>query len=157
MAQVESTAEVDVERAARGEWLSWTRMSDFSESAPPVMTLADGPYVIDQQWPAPARLRLGLFTTQIGYAPGRASAPPPPTQLAAPPPSTRILRPPPGCPPVPDLGRLRVGRVGLEARARTTSPCGDPRVDPRRGAYHGCSLGALSLTPGHARRSAAAG
>ena len=71
MAQVESTAGmVDVERAARGEWLSWTRMSDFSESAPPVIVGGDGPYVIDQDGRRLLDCVSGLFTTQIGYSHG---------------------------------------------------------------------------------------
>ena len=162
MAQVESTAGmVDVERAARGEWLSWTRMSDFSESAPPVIVGGDGPYVIDQDGRRLLDCVSGLFTTQIGYSHGARIGAAAATQLerlgfypnwAATHPAAlalteRIL----GLAPagltraLPHLGRLRVGRVGAgSSRASTTSPGASTlrrKVIARRGAYHGCSLG----------------
>ena len=71
MAQVESTAGmVDVERAARGEWLSWTRMADFERARAArdrrrrraVRVEADGTRLLDAM--------SGLFTTQIGYSHG---------------------------------------------------------------------------------------
>jgi adenosylmethionine-8-amino-7-oxononanoate aminotransferase len=64
MPQVESTVGmVDVEHAARGEWLSWTRMSDYEAAAPPVIVGGDGPYVIDQDGRRLLDCVSGLFTT----------------------------------------------------------------------------------------------
>ena len=144
MAQVESTAGmVDVEHAARGEWLSWTRMSDFAEAAPPVIVGGDGPYVIDQDGRRLLDCVSGLFTTQIGYSHGARIGAAAATQLerlgfypnwAATHPAAlaltdRILgararRPHPS---LPHLRRLGVGRVGLEARAP---------APPRQGPAH---------------------
>jgi adenosylmethionine-8-amino-7-oxononanoate aminotransferase len=166
MAQVESTAGmVDVERAARGEWLSWTRMSDFSESAPPVIVGGDGPYVIDQDGRRLLDCVSGLFTTQIGYSHGARIGAAAATQLerlgfypnwAATHPAAlaltdRIL----GLAPA-GLTRLFLTSGGSEsvesawklARQHHLAKGQHTRrkVIARRGAYHGCSLGALSLT-----------
>jgi adenosylmethionine-8-amino-7-oxononanoate aminotransferase len=174
MAQVESTAGmVDVEHAARGEWLSWTRMSDYAESAPPVIVGGDGPYVIDQDGRRLLDCVSGLFTTQIGYSHGARIGAAAATQLerlgfypnwAATHPAAlaltdRIL----GLAPA-GLTRLFLTSGGSEsvesawklARQHHLAKGQHARrkVIARRGAYHGCSLGALSLTGIPAARAA---
>ncbi|MDX6628412.1 MAG: hypothetical protein QOH00_658, partial [Gaiellales bacterium] len=48
MSQVESPlGTLDIESAARHEWLSWTKMADVEREAPPVLVGGDGPYVIE--------------------------------------------------------------------------------------------------------------
>ena len=174
MAQVESTAGmVDVDRAAQGEWLSWTRMSDYAESAPPVIVGGDGPYVIDQDGRRLLDCVSGLFTTQIGYSHGARIGAAAATQLerlgfypnwAATHPAAlalteRIL----GLAPA-GLTRLFLTSGGSEsvesawklARQHHLAKGQHARrkVIARRGAYHGCSLGALSLTGIPAARAA---
>ena len=71
MSQVESPlGALDVESAARHEWLSWTKMADVEREAPPVLVGGDGPYVIESDGTRLLDAMSGLFTTQIGYSHG---------------------------------------------------------------------------------------
>jgi adenosylmethionine-8-amino-7-oxononanoate aminotransferase len=66
--------EMDTTRAARSEWLSWTKMSDFAESGPPVLVRGEGPYLTDADGNRLLDAMSGLFTTQIGYSHGEELA-----------------------------------------------------------------------------------
>ena len=65
---------VDVEHAARGEWLSWSRMADFEDAEPPVYVGGEGPYISDSNGAATSTRVSGLFTTQVGYSFGKEFA-----------------------------------------------------------------------------------
>jgi adenosylmethionine-8-amino-7-oxononanoate aminotransferase len=166
MAQVESTAGmVDVDRAAQGEWLSWSRMSDFEAAAPPVIVGGDGPYAIDQDGRRLLDCVSGLFTTQIGYSHGARLGAAAASQLQqlgfypnwaathpaalaltekilslAPDGLTRLFLTSGGSESVESAWKLaRQHHLAKGQHARR-------KVIARRGAYHGASLGALSLT-----------
>src|ERR1700761_7285253 len=156
---------VYVDRAAQGEWLSWSRMSDFETSAPPVIVGGDGPYAIDQDGRRLLDCVSGLFTTQIGYSHGARLGQAAARQLeqlgfypnwsathpAALALTERILSLAPE-----GFTRLFLTSGGSEsvesawklARQHHLAK-GQParrKIIARRGAYHGCSLGALALT-----------
>src|ERR671935_1158700 len=59
-----------LDEAAAHEWLSWTRMADFREEAPPILVGGEGPYVVDADGHRLFDGVSGLFTTQIGYSHG---------------------------------------------------------------------------------------
>ena len=197
MSQVESPlGALDIESSARHEWLSWTKMADVEREAPPVLVGGDGPYVIEADGTRLLDAMSGLFTTQIGYSHGardrrrgggpdgaprllpelgghqpgdaRADRAHPRARAAAD--GARVLH----------LGRLRVGRVGLEAGApalpgarRELAPHRDlaPRLLPRllarspldhghpgrarRPSSRSCPTRATSSTPIRARTRAA--
>src|SRR5919204_565600 len=66
----ESPTRDRLDEAAAHEWLSWTRMADFREEAPPILVGGEGPYVIDADGRRLFDGVSGLFTTQIGYSHG---------------------------------------------------------------------------------------
>ena len=147
------------------EWLSWTRNADYREEPPPVVVGGEGPYVIDRDGRRLLDGISGLFTTQIGYSHGAelgAAAAAQLEQLGFYPNWARHpsggagadrarARPRAGAdgPRLLHLGRLRVRRVGLEARppalpgrGRAVPPQGHrpprrlPRQLPRRALAH---------------------
>jgi adenosylmethionine-8-amino-7-oxononanoate aminotransferase len=147
------------------EWLSWTRMADFQDHAPPVIVGGDGPYVIDADGRRMFDGVSGLFTTQIGYShgaelgaaaarqletlgfyPNWAATSPSPVELAgqvtelSPEHLTRVFFTSGGSEAVESaLKLIRLHWLGRGEPLRR-------KVIARRGAYHGCTLGALSLT-----------
>jgi adenosylmethionine-8-amino-7-oxononanoate aminotransferase len=166
MSTVESIAgAVDIERAARGEWLSWSRMADYEEHAPPVLVGGDGPYLVEADGTRLLDGMSGLFTTQIGYSHGKELGEAAAAQLeklgfypnwAATNPATlalteRVL----GLAPE-QMRRVFFTSGGSEAVESAWKlvrqhflASGQPqrrKIIARRGAYHGCSLGALALT-----------
>jgi adenosylmethionine-8-amino-7-oxononanoate aminotransferase len=147
------------------EWLSWTRMADFRDHAPPLIVGGEGPFVIDADGRRLFDGVSGLFTTQIGYShgaelgaaaarqletlgfyPNWAATSPAPVELTA---QVRELSPE-------HLTRVFFTSGGSEAVESALKLIrlhwlgrGEPlrrKVIARRGAYHGCTLGALSLT-----------
>ena len=161
----ESPTRDRLDEAAAREWLSWTRMADFRDEAPPILVGGEGPYVIDADGRRLFDGVSGLFTTQIGYShgaelgaaasrqleeigfyPNWAATTPAPAAL-----SERVTA----------LAPERLSRVfftsgGSEAVESALKLIrlhwlgrGEPlrrKLIARRGAYHGCTLGALSLT-----------
>ena len=154
-----------LERAGGGEWLSWTRMADYADDGPPVIVSGDGPYVTEANGTRLFDGMSGLFTTQIGYShgaeigraaqvqlesfgfyPNWAATSPAPIAL-----TDRILALAP-----PKLTRAFFTSGGSEAVESAWKLTrhhwlgrGEPmrrKIIARRGAYHGCTLGALSLT-----------
>ena len=147
------------------EWLSWTRMADFTDHAPPVIVGGEGPYVIDADGRRLFDGVSGLFTTQIGYShgaelgaaaarqletlgfyPNWAATSPSPVELAgqvtelSPEHLTRVFFTSGGSEAVESaLKLIRLHWLGRGEPLRR-------KVIARRGAYHGCTLGALSLT-----------
>jgi adenosylmethionine-8-amino-7-oxononanoate aminotransferase len=155
----------ELERAAGGEWLSWSRMADFESQAPPIIVGGEGPYVFEAGGTRLFDGVSGLFTTQIGYShgaelgraaqrqlesfgfyPNWAATSPAPIEL-----TRRVI----------ELAPERLTRAfftsgGSEAVESALKLVrqhwlgrGEPlrrKVVARRGAYHGCTLGALSLT-----------
>jgi adenosylmethionine-8-amino-7-oxononanoate aminotransferase len=147
------------------EWLSWTRMADFAEHAPPVIVGGEGPYVVDADGRRLFDAVSGLFTTQIGYShgaelgaaaarqletlgfyPNWAATSPAPVELTAqvtglsPEHLTRVFFTSGGSEAVESaLKLIRLHWLGRGEPLRR-------KVIARRGAYHGCTLGALSLT-----------
>jgi adenosylmethionine-8-amino-7-oxononanoate aminotransferase len=155
----------ELERAAGGEWLSWSRMADFQSQAPPIIVGGEGPYVFEAGGNRLFDGVSGLFTTQIGYShgaelgraaqhqlesfgfyPNWAATSPTPIEL-----TRRVI----------ELAPERLTRAfftsgGSEAVESALKLVrqhwlgrGEPlrrKVVARRGAYHGCTLGALSLT-----------
>lgn len=68
---VEQRVEVEhLEQAAGREWLSWSRMADFRDQAPPILVGGEGPYVFEADGTRLFDGVSGLFTTQIGYSHG---------------------------------------------------------------------------------------
>jgi adenosylmethionine-8-amino-7-oxononanoate aminotransferase len=151
--------------AAAGEWLSWTRMADFDGSAPPILVGGEGPYVYEADGTRLLDGMSGLFTTQIGYShgaelgeaarrqlesfgfyPNWAATSPAPVEL-----TRRIMGLAPD-----HLTRAFFTSGGSEAVESAMKLVrqhwlgrGEPlrrKIVARRGAYHGCTLGALSLT-----------
>jgi adenosylmethionine-8-amino-7-oxononanoate aminotransferase len=147
------------------EWLSWTRMADFADHAPPLIVGGEGPYVIDADGRRMFDAVSGLFTTQIGYShgaelgaaaarqletlgfyPNWAATSPAPVELTG---QVTALSPE-------RLSRVFFTSGGSEAVESALKMIrlhwlgrGEPlrrKVIARRGAYHGCTLGALSLT-----------
>ena len=95
MSQVESPlGALDIESAARHEWLSWTKMADVEREAPPVLVGGDGPYVIESDGTRLLDAMSGLFTTQIGYSHGKPRSAPPRRPRWSSSPTTRTGRPP---------------------------------------------------------------
>jgi adenosylmethionine-8-amino-7-oxononanoate aminotransferase len=164
MATVDESAET-LRRAAAGEWLSWTRMADFDGDAPPILVGGDGPYVLEAGGTRLLDAMSGLFTTQIGYShgaelgraakrqlesfgfyPNWAATSPAPIEL-----TRRVTGLAPG-----HLTRAFFTSGGSEAVESAIKLVrqhwlgrGEPlrrKIVARRGAYHGCTLGALSLT-----------
>ncbi|MGN6377674.1 MAG: aminotransferase family protein [Gaiellales bacterium] len=161
----ESVGVERLQRAAGGEWLSWTRMADYRDQAPPIIVGGEGPYVFEADGTRLFDGVSGLFTTQIGYShgaelgraaqrqlesfgfyPNWAATSPAPIELTA---------------GVIELAPERLTRAfftsgGSEAVESALKLVrqhwlgrGEPlrrKVIARRGAYHGCTLGALSLT-----------
>src|SRR3954469_24619386 len=151
--------------AAGGEWLNWTVMADYETVPPPVVVTGEGPYVTDADGTRLLDAMSGLFTTQIGYSHGKELGQAAAAQLeqlgfypnwGATHPSAvqltdRIL----GLAP-PQMGRVFFTSGGSEAVESAMKLArqhflakGEParrKIIARRGAYHGCSLGALSLT-----------
>ena len=166
MSQVESPlGALDVESSARHEWLSWTKMADVEREAPPVLIGGDGPYVIESDGTRLLDAMSGLFTTQIGYSHGTELGAAAAAQMehlayypnwAATNPATlalteRILALAP-----PQMARIfftsggsesvesawKLARQHFQARGESSRRI----VISRHGSYHGCSLGALSIT-----------
>ncbi len=161
----ETTAVEALERASAGEWLAWTRMADFRDAAPPILVGGGGPYVFEADGTRLFDGVSGLFTTQIGYShgaelglaaqhqlehlgfyPNWAATSPAPVELTrrvvelAPENLTRVFFTSGGSEAVESA--LKLVRQHWLAR-------GEPlrrKIVARRGAYHGCTLGALSLT-----------
>jgi adenosylmethionine-8-amino-7-oxononanoate aminotransferase len=166
MSQVESPlGALDIESAARHEWLSWTKMADVEREAPPVLVGGDGPYVIESDGTRLLDAMSGLFTTAIGYSYGKELGAAAAAQMerlayypnwAATNPATlalteRILALAPsqmsrvfftsgGSESVESAGKL--ARQHFQARGESSRRI----VISRNGSYHGCSLGALSIT-----------
>ncbi len=151
--------------AAAGEWLSWTRMADFAGAAPPILVGGEGPYVYEADGTRLLDAMSGLFTTQIGYShgaelgdaakrqlesfgfyPNWAATSPAPVEL-----TRRVTSLAPA-----HLTRAFFTSGGSEAVESAMKLVrqhwlgrGEPlrrKIVARRGAYHGCTLGALSLT-----------
>jgi adenosylmethionine-8-amino-7-oxononanoate aminotransferase len=151
--------------AAAGEWLSWTRMADFDGTPPPILVGGDGPYVYEADGTRLLDAMSGLFTTQIGYSygaelgeaakrqlesfgfyPNWAATSPAPVEL-----TRRVTSLAPD-----HLTRAFFTSGGSEAVESAMKLVrqhwlgrGEPlrrKIVARRGAYHGCTLGALSLT-----------
>ena len=151
--------------AAAGEWLSWTRMADFDGAAPPILVGGEGPYVYEADGTRLLDAMSGLFTTQIGYShgaelgdaakrqlesfgfyPNWAATSPAPVEL-----TRRVTSLAPA-----HLTRAFFTSGGSEAVESAMKLVrqhwlgrGEPlrrKIVARRGAYHGCTLGALSLT-----------
>jgi adenosylmethionine-8-amino-7-oxononanoate aminotransferase len=166
MATVGERADLEaLRRAAQGEWLSWTRMADFRDEAPPILVGGEGPYVYEADGTRLFDAVSGLFTTQIGYSHGAELGQAAARQLeefgfypnwaaTSPAPLALTER-------VAALAPERLTRVfftsgGSEAVESALKLVrhhwlgrGEPlrrKVIARRGAYHGCTLGALSLT-----------
>jgi adenosylmethionine-8-amino-7-oxononanoate aminotransferase len=147
------------------EWLSWSRMADFRDHSPPILIGGDGPYVTDASGRRLFDAVSGLFTNQVGYShgaefgaaasaqlerigfyPNWAATSPAPVELAA-----RVTALAPA-----GLTRVFFTSGGSEAVESALKLIrlhwlgrGEPlrrKVIARRGAYHGCTLGALSLT-----------
>src|SRR3954451_838855 len=161
----DSQATMDSPTAAGSEWLNWTVMAEYEGKEPPVVVSGDGPYVTDADGSRLLDAMSGLFTTQIGYSHGREIGQAAAAQLeqlgfypnwGATHPSAvqltdRILELAP-----PQMGRAFFTSGGSEAvesawkLARqhflAKGEHARRKVIARRGAYHGCSLGALSLT-----------
>ena len=151
--------------AGAGEWLSWTRMADFEGTAPPILVGGEGPYVFEADGTRLLDAMSGLFTTQIGYSHGAELGEAAKRQLesfgfypnwaaTSPAPVALTRR-------VTDLAADDLTRVfftsgGSEAVESAMKLVrqhwlgrGEPlrrKIVARRGAYHGCTLGALSLT-----------
>ena len=166
MSQVESPlGALDIESSARHEWLSWTKMADVEREAPPVLVGGDGPYVIEADGTRLLDAMSGLFTTQIGYSHGAeigAAAAAQMERLAyypnwaatnpatlalterilalAPPQMARIFFTSGGSESVESAWKL--ARQHFHARGEGSRRI----VISRHGSYHGCSLGALSIT-----------
>ncbi len=166
MSQVESPlGALDIESTARHEWLSWTKMADVEREAPPVLVGGDGPYVIEADGTRLLDAMSGLFTTQIGYSHGAeigAAAAAQMERLAyypnwaatnpatlalterilalAPPQMSRIFFTSGGSESVESAWKL--ARQHFQARGESSRRI----VISRHGSYHGCSLGALSIT-----------
>jgi adenosylmethionine-8-amino-7-oxononanoate aminotransferase len=152
-------------QAAAGEWLSWTRMADFDGAAPPILVGGEGPYVYEADGTRLLDAMSGLFTTQIGYShgaelgeaakrqlesfgfyPNWAATSPAPVELTrrvtslAPEHLTRAFFTSGGSEAVESAMKLvRQHWLGRGEPLRR-------KIVARRGAYHGCTLGALSLT-----------
>jgi adenosylmethionine-8-amino-7-oxononanoate aminotransferase len=151
--------------AFRGEWLNWSKMADFTSAAPPTIVGGDGPYAIDADGNRLLDGVSGLFTTQIGYSHGKEIGEAAARQLetlcfypnwAATHPSAlaltdRLL----------GLAPDRMSRVLLTSGGSESVESamklvrqhflakgqGQKRkIIARRGAYHGCTMGALALT-----------
>ena len=166
MSQVESPlGALDIESSARHEWLSWTKMADVEREAPPVLIGGDGPYVIEADGTRLLDAMSGLFTTQIGYSHGAeigAAAAAQMERLAyypnwaatnpatlaltervlalAPPQMARVFFTSGGSESVESAWKL--ARQHFKARGEGSRRI----VISRHGSYHGCSLGALSIT-----------
>jgi adenosylmethionine-8-amino-7-oxononanoate aminotransferase len=154
-----------LQRDAAGEWLSWTRMADYREEPPPILVGGDGPYVFEADGTRLFDAVSGLFTTQIGYShgaelgraaqrqlesfgfyPNWAATSPAPIEL-----TSRVIALAPD-----RLTRAFLTSGGSEAVESAMKLVrqhwlgrGEPlrrKIVARRGAYHGCTLGALSLT-----------
>jgi Aminotransferase class-III len=154
-----------LQEAAGREWLSWTRMADFDGAAPPILVGGEGPYVYEADGTRLLDAMSGLFTTQIGYShgaelgeaakrqlesfgfyPNWAATSPAPVEL-----TRRVTDLAPE-----NLTRAFFTSGGSEAVESALKLVrqhwlgrGEPlrrKVIARRGAYHGCTLGALSLT-----------
>ena len=166
MSQVESQmGTLDIESSSRHEWLSWTKMADVERAAPPVLVGGDGPYVIESDGTRLLDAMSGLFTTQIGYShgaelgaaaaaqmerlpyyPNWAATNPATLALTerilalAPPQMSRIFFTSGGSESVESAWKL--ARQHFQARGESSRRI----VISRNGSYHGCSLGALSIT-----------
>ena len=163
---LEQRVDVDhMQQAASREWLSWSRMADFRDQSPPILVGGEGPYVFEADGTRLFDGVSGLFTTQIGYShgaelgvaaqrqlesfgfyPNWAATSPAPLAL-----TERVLELAPD-----KLTRAFFTSGGSEAVESAMKLVrqhwlgrGEPlrrKLIARRGAYHGCTLGALSLT-----------
>jgi adenosylmethionine-8-amino-7-oxononanoate aminotransferase len=163
---VEQHMDVDqLARSAGHEWLSWSRMADFRDAPPPILVGGEGPYVFEADGTRLFDGVSGLFTTQIGYShgaelgraarrqlesfgfyPNWAATSPAPLELTrrvtelAPDRLTRVFFTSGGSEAVESAMKLvRQHWLGRGEPLRR-------KLVARRGAYHGCTLGALSLT-----------
>jgi adenosylmethionine-8-amino-7-oxononanoate aminotransferase len=146
------------------EWLSWTRNADYREAPPPVVVGGEGPYVIDRDGRRLLDGVSGLFTTQIGYSHGAELGAAAAAQLeqlgfypnwdATHPAALALTERVLGLAPAMDHvfftsgGSESVESAWKLARQHFLA-AGEPfrrKVIARRGAYHGSSLGAVSLT-----------
>jgi adenosylmethionine-8-amino-7-oxononanoate aminotransferase len=164
MATVDEGVEA-LQEAAGGEWLSWTRMADFADAAPPILVGGEGPYVFESDGTRLLDAMSGLFTTQIGYSHGAELGAAAQRQLesfgfypnwaATSPAPLELTRR------VTELAAENLTRVfftsggseAVESSIKLVRQHWLGRSEPlrrkiiaRRGAYHGCTLGALSLT-----------
>ena len=163
-----ATVDVGVDalrEAAAGEWLSWTRMADFDGTAPPILVGGEGPYVFEADGTRLLDAMSGLFTTQIGYSHGAELGEAAKRQLesfgfypnwaATSPAPVELTRRVTGLA-AENLTRVFFTSGGSEAVESALKLVrqhwlgrGEPlrrKIVARRGAYHGCTLGALSLT-----------
>ena len=140
-------------------------MADVEREAPPVLVGGDGPYVIESDGTRLLDAMSGLFTTQIGYShgaelgaaaaaqmerlayyPNWAATNPATLELTerilalAPPQMSRIFFTSGGSESVESAWKL--ARQHFQARGENKRRI----VISRKGSYHGCSLGALSIT-----------
>ena len=151
--------------AHKGEWLNWSKMADFENQSPPVIVTGEGVYAIESNGNRLLDGVSGLFTTQIGYSHGAEIGKAAAAQLetlsfypnwAATHPSAlaltdRIL----------GLAPDRMARVLLTSGGSESVESAlklvrqhflaqgqglKRKIIARRGAYHGCTMGALSLT-----------
>ena len=151
--------------AHKGEWLNWSKMADFQAQSPPVIVSGEGPYAIDKDGNRLLDGVSGLFTTQIGYSHGKEIGEAAAAQLetlcfypnwAATHPSAlalteRILGLAPD-----NMSRVLLTSGGSESVESAMKLVrqhflakGQPlkrKIIARRGAYHGCTMGALALT-----------
>ncbi len=151
--------------AHKGEWLNWSKMADFENQSPPVIVSGEGAYAIESNGNRLLDGVSGLFTTQIGYShgaeigeaarlqletlsfyPNWAATHPSALQLTdrilglAPDRMARVLLTSGGSEAVESamkLVRQHFLSQGLGLKRK---------IIARRGAYHGCTMGALSLT-----------
>ena len=156
---------LDLQQAARDHlWLHFTRMGGYADGEVPIIVRGDGCYLEDSNGKRYLDALAGLFAVQIGYSYGDeigqaaheqmkelpfytnwSYAHPRAIELAHEVASARAGRPEPR---LLRLGRLRGGRVGVEARApvpRAPAASAAGRRSSRRTAYHGTTMGALSI------------
>ncbi len=151
--------------AHKGEWLNWSKMAEFENQSPPVIVSGEGPYAIDKDGNRLLDGVSGLFTTQIGYSHGAEIgeaarlqletlsfypnwAATHPSALAltdrllglAPDRMSRVLLTSGGSESVESA--MKLVRQHFLAKGHGLKR----KIIARRGAYHGCTMGALALT-----------
>ena len=152
------------DQAARHLWMHFSRMGSYEDHEVPVIVRGEGAYVWDQHGKRYLDGLAGLFTSQTRPRAHRAGrgrrqagrdarllpavdVRPPPRHRAGR--AARRLRPGRPQPRLLHLRRLRGGRVRLEAGPPVLPLIGQPqrtKVISRDIAYHGTTMGALSIT-----------